>query len=83
MKTHDLVAVTGTYMKDGEEKKRYMNVGAVIDKGNGPFIILEGWFNPAGVAKDGAVLLSMYAADSQKPTQKTKNTDVESDEIPF
>lgn len=27
-KTHDLIATVGKYMKDGEEKKRYVNVGA-------------------------------------------------------
>lgn len=47
-KTHDIVAVTGTYTdKNGQEKKRYQTIGAIIDTRNGPMIKMEsvplGW----------------------------------------
>lgn len=68
-KTHDLVVVTGEYQKGGETKKRYQNVGAVVEGQHGPYIVLESWFNPAGVQKDGRVYLSMYPADSGRNSQ--------------
>lgn len=86
MKTHDIVAVTGTYTNaQGEEKKRYQNVGAVIDKGNGPFIVLEKWFNPAGLESP---ILSMYAPKALQEKQQTEaqpqpSGDDFADEIPF
>lgn len=64
-KTHDLCVKVGTYQKDGKEKNRYLNVGAIIDSGNGPFIILNKTFNPAGIADDkDSVILSMFEAGS-------------------
>lgn len=82
MKTHDIVAVTGTYTNsNGEEKKRYQNVGAVIDKGNGPFIVLEKWFNPAGLESP---ILSMYEPKMSQAKQAVEDQSQDpSDEIPF
>lgn len=48
-KTHHLYVKAGEYMKDGEKKNRNVFVGAVIEGQYGPFIVLERWFNPAGV----------------------------------
>ena len=48
-KTHDLVVTTGEYQSQGQTKKRYQTVGALMEGDNGPFIMLEKWFNPAGV----------------------------------
>ena len=31
-KKYDVVAITGTYQKDGQDKARYQNVGMVIEK---------------------------------------------------
>lgn len=52
-KRYDVVAVTGKYTdKDGNEKSRYMNIGAVIQTKNGFALKLEaiptgwdGWAN--------------------------------------
>lgn len=71
MKKYDIVAVTGTYQnQQGEQKKRYLNVGAVIDTGNGPFIVLEKWFNPGALAEQGrdSVILSLFEP-KKKPEQ--------------
>ncbi len=49
-KAYDLAVKVGTYTKDGEEKNRYANIGAVITKDDGgKFILLNRHFNPAGV----------------------------------
>lgn len=48
-KKYDLAVKTGTYIKDGQEKGRYENVGSVMHGDNGPFLILKRTFNPAGV----------------------------------
>lgn len=37
-KKYDIVAITGTYQKDGQDKARYKNVGVVIEK-DGKFSI--------------------------------------------
>lgn len=63
-KKYDVAVVTGSYTdSNGNKKNRYQNVGAVIQGDNGPYIILERWFNPAGIANpDGRsnVLLSLF-----------------------
>lgn len=67
-KTHDLVVKVGTYMKDGKEKNRYVNVGVVLEGQYGPYILLNRHFNPAGVPCDpnkDSVIVSMF---SDKPT---------------
>ena len=59
MKKYDIVAVTGTYKdQQGNEKKKYQNVGAVLEGQNGPYIVLEKWFSPAGI--EGPCFLGMF-----------------------
>ncbi|HET6725920.1 MAG TPA: hypothetical protein VFH85_07945 [Gammaproteobacteria bacterium] len=58
-KTHDLAVVTGSYMKDGESKNRYENVGQVLvgDDGN-EMLMMKRSFNPAGVPfKEGGDMI--------------------------
>ena len=60
-KKYDLCVAVGTYEKGGETKKRYLNIGAVLENDKGPFIILNKTFNPAGVQGEGdSVLISMF-----------------------
>lgn len=63
-KQYDIAVKTGEYKNSqGETKSRYQNIGAVIQGDNGPYILLERWFNPAGIANpDGRsnVLLSLF-----------------------
>lgn len=94
MKKYDIVAVTGEYQtSDGQTKKRYQNVGAVFDKGNGPFIIMERWFNPAGLPNPDnreSVVLSLFEPRDRQQSAHNKakadgyqpQDDLE-DEIPF
>jgi len=62
-KLYDLAVKTGVYIKDGQEKNRYENIGSVMQGDNGQFIILKRTFNPAGVInpenKD-SVLISCF-----------------------
>ena len=85
-KKYDVVATTGTYINSqGEEKKRYQNVGAIIDKGNGPFLVLEKWFNPAGLESP---ILSLFEPKMKKDgykeaKQAASNNDDFVQDIPF
>ena len=71
-KTHDLVVKTGEYMKNGETKSRYENIGSIMMGDNGPFIILKRTFNPAGVpnpeCKD-SVIVSCFEPQVQQQQQ--------------
>ena len=74
--THKLAIKTGTYEKDGQTKNKYQHVGVIMEGQNGPFILLNKTFNPAGI-QDGkeSVIISMFEA---KPKDET-----ESDDFPF
>lgn len=70
-KLYDLAVKTGSYTKDGAEKNRYENIGAMMDGDNGPFIFLKRSFNPAGVPfRDGSesIVVSMFP-----PKDRTQN----------
>ena len=70
-KLYDLTIKTGSYMKDGAEKGRYENVGAVMEKDDGGrFILLKRSFNPAGVPyREGSdsIILSMFKKEPDSP----------------
>lgn len=62
-KKYDLAVKTGIYTVNGETKNRYLNVGAVMQGDNGPYIMLNAAFNPAGIArKEGSdsILISCF-----------------------
>lgn len=90
---YDLVVVVGEYEKDGAVKKKYKNVGAVHKGQNGPFIILDRTFNPAGVGNttnDGsAIYVNCFEKRQDQPkSQNQQNTDfpgdaAQDDDIPF
>ena len=89
-KKYDIVAVTGTYQKDGETKKRYQTVGVVLDGEHGPYILLERWFSPAGLPNpDGraTVLLNLFAPKQDKdggvPVEQPARAEEKGNEIPF
>lgn len=76
-KVCDLAVKTGTYQKDGQEKGRYQNVGAVMEGENGRFILLEKTFNPAGIQDGkGSVLIHMFDV-------KKSGGNAENDGFPF
>lgn len=73
-KIKDLAVVTGTYQSNGETKKRYANVGALMESDNGQFLMLNAHFNPAGVPrKDGSesILVSMFDPREQNERGST------------
>ncbi len=63
-KKYDAVVTTGTYTAaDGSEKKRYKNVGVVMEGNEGGlYMLLEATFNPAGIKQEGkeSVMVSFY-----------------------
>lgn len=75
-KIYDLAAVVDTYTgTDGKQKNKYQTVGAVLQKDDGgKFIILEKWFNPAGInSQPGktSIILSMFEPrDHNAPQQQ-------------
>lgn len=91
-KLYDLAVKTGEYTNAaGENKGRYVNVGAVMQKDDGgKMIFLERTFNPAGVPNPdnrSNIIVSMFPpkakddgklppADGDAPTQGD-------DDIPF
>lgn len=63
-KQYDLSVKVGEYTdRDGNTKSRYQNVGVVMDGANGPYILLNRTFNPAGVpgqADRESIIISMF-----------------------
>lgn len=97
-KLYDLAVKLGTYNDaQGNERGRWLTVGAVMqNQDGGKFIMLERWFNPAGVPNPdnrSNVLLSMFEPQQrdgnggqQRPQQRQapqqSGGDVD-DDIPF
>ena len=92
-KVYDMAVKTGTYTdKEGKEKGRYLNVGAVLDDGNGPFLLLDRTFNPAGLPNPdnrSNVIISLFKpkdAGSKPEPQQTGGGGAafeDSETIPF
>lgn len=94
-KTHDLAVVVGEYTdRNGDTKKRYQNVGALMEGDRGPYIMLAKWFNPAGVqdSRGGeSLILSCFEPrqannaqhTEQKPANNAKKDEEYSEDIPF
>jgi hypothetical protein len=63
-KKYDLVVKVGEYTDgQGQTKGRFKNVGVVMDGQNGPYILLDRTFNPAGVGGNDSresIIISMY-----------------------
>lgn len=90
-KLYDLAVKLGEYTNSqGETKGRWQNVGAVMQKDDGgKYIILERWFNPAGVPNPDArasLLLSMFPPKQEgqqsAPASRAPAPAVD-DDIPF
>jgi hypothetical protein len=82
-KTHDIAVVVGSYTKNGETKNRYQNVGVMMQGDKGPFIILERFFNPAGVphdaSKGNSIMLSCFEPRPANGSPSSGNDE----DIPF
>lgn len=92
-KKYDIAVAVGEYTdKNGDKKKRYQNVGVVMQGDNGPYILLERWFNPAGIVnadnRSNLILSLFEPRDNQSggqqsaPTASTQPASDDSD-IPF
>ena len=62
---HDICVAVGKYRgQDGQEKNRYQKMGVELETdGGGRVILLERWFNPAGIPDQegrGTVMLSLF-----------------------
>ncbi|MGL4756471.1 MAG: hypothetical protein ACRCXB_29300 [Aeromonadaceae bacterium] len=74
-KIKDLAVKVGSYTDgQGQEKGRYQNVGSLMrsDDGN-EFIVLNRWFNPAGVPNPenrDSVLISCFEPKQQQQQQQ-------------
>jgi len=52
-KKYDVAVVTGKYQDNtGATKNRYMNIGAVMQGDNGPFLLLDPMVNLAAVPRE-------------------------------
>ena len=80
-KKYDIVATIGTYTdQNGEQKRRYKNVGAEMIGENGPFLLIDKTFNPAGLVQDpnkDSVLLSLYEPQEREEKPKPKKEDLD------
>lgn len=73
-KKYDIAVKTGSYQDNqGQTKNRYMNIGAVMQGDNGPFILLDPMVNLAAAPREPGkdrVICSLFeprAADGQAP----------------
>lgn len=71
-KKYDIVATVGEYTdSQGQPKKRYKNVGAIISNDKGFYMLMDKTFNPAGLAdpsKD-SIILSLFEPKQQGSQQ--------------
>jgi len=84
-KTKDLAVVTGSYMKDGQQKNRYQNVGYILEDEKGAkMIMLNRSFNPAGVPhKDGSDTIILNQFEVKDSTHTPTRTPEISEDVTF
>jgi hypothetical protein len=94
-KKFDLVVKVGEYTDgQGQTKGRFKNVGVMMEGDNGPYLLLDRTFNPAGVGgNEGreSIIVSLYeprqdGAGQQAPASKSggyKSRDLDGDDVPF
>ena len=93
-KTHDLAVKIESYTdREGKQRNKYQNVGAVIEGNNGSYILLDRYFNPAGLPNPENrtnVIISMFDARQEGARQEGHRTADEAtareefpDNIPF
>lgn len=93
-KIKDLAVVVGTYMVNGDEKRRYMNCGAVMEGDDGnQFLMLNRFINYSALPRkqgSDALLISMFdikerdnSASSGGAQQSSSYTSDLDDDVPF
>lgn len=87
-KRYDVVAAVGKYTDQyGNEKTRWQTVGAVLQTDKGHCLLIEKWFNPAGLAEPDrpSVMLNLFEPqprDKPAPSQPPPSDDL-NDDVPF
>jgi hypothetical protein len=85
-KKYDLAVKVGSYEKNGETKNKYRNIGVVLDSGNGPYILLNRDFNPAGVPCDPdreSIIVSLFAPRDSFGGSPREVPNEEVEDVPF
>lgn len=84
MKKYDVVATTGTYMKGDQEKRKYENVGMVLEKDGRFYLkIAKLAFDDDGKLVNFFSLYEPKARESQAPQAQAAIQDDFDDPIPF
>jgi hypothetical protein len=87
MITKKLMVKNGSYQKDGEEKNRWLQIGAVHEYEGREYITLDRYVNLAGLpTKDGdtRVFVSMFDNDdSAKPAAAARPRKPAAADVPF
>ena len=83
-KLYDLCIVDRVYQdRNGNEKSHYVPVGAVINGPYGPYMVLEAWFNPAGVKRNdnsSSIRISMFKPKSNNDnSESSQNNSAQGD----
>lgn len=90
-KIKDIAVKTGEYTdRNGNTKGRWQNVGAIMKNDDGSvFIMLQRWFNPAGINSDReSILLSCFDLQDRnengggRQQSRQQQADID-DEVPF
>ena len=76
-KKYDLAVKIGSYTdRNGDEKNRYKNIGAVMTGNDGnEFMLLDRTFNPAGVPVEAGrdnIIVSMFTPRDNNQTEHTE-----------
>ncbi|CAB4164305.1 hypothetical protein UFOVP826_21 [uncultured Caudovirales phage] len=80
MEIQNLVAVVGSYTKNGQEKKIYRTVGKFIQGDKGPYVLLNKDFNPAGVpSKEGSDTISLGIYDQKDKGEQSEHSKAKAD----
>ena len=73
-KKYDLAVKVGSYTdREGNNKNRWENIGAIMHGDNGFYMMLKRTFNPAGVAGQNdrdSILVSMFEPDKKSNGQE-------------
>ena len=79
--THDVVAITGEYEKDGQTKARYQNVGVVIEKDGKRYIKLHSLVTMHDNGQP-VTFFSLFSKDRDQAKQAPADGGA-ADDIPF
>lgn len=85
-KLYDAAVKVGSYVDNsGREKGRYQNVGVVLEGKYGPYLLMNRYFNPAGVPcnpdKD-SIIVSLFSSNKGGNMFQVDDDD-DDQEMPF